>query len=121
MCREKEVFMTVLPSYSVKWHYDGVEYDVKVVSLEVRQCRNCQSIGLSDAAHTTINRELRLTAGILLPEEIAAGRESLGVGQKEFADMIGVHEANVRRYESGGQIQDRATDVKIRKFVDKKR
>ena len=47
-------------------------------------------------------------------EEIRQGREQLGLTQKQFANLLGVGEATVSRWETGAQIQQRALDRFLR-------
>ena len=51
---------------------------------------------------------------MLTPEEIREGREKLGLTQKQFANLLGVGEATVSRWETGAQIQQRAMDRFLR-------
>src|SRR5437762_341779 len=53
-------------------------------------------------------------ARLLAPEEIRAGRERLALTQKQFANLLGVGEATVSRWETGAQIQQRAMDRFLR-------
>jgi len=61
-------------------------------------------------ADTRLRREARL----LTPEEIREGREKLGLTQRQFANLLGVGEATVSRWETGAQIQQRAMDRFLR-------
>jgi putative zinc finger/helix-turn-helix YgiT family protein len=65
---------------------------------------------LPTPADTRLRREARL----LTPEEIREGREKLGLTQKQFANLLGVGEATVSRWETGVQIQQRAMDRFLR-------
>jgi putative zinc finger/helix-turn-helix YgiT family protein len=56
----------------------------------------------------------RRAAGLLAPEEIRQGREKLGLTQKQFANLLGVGEATVSRWETGAQIQQCAMDRFLR-------
>jgi putative zinc finger/helix-turn-helix YgiT family protein len=47
-------------------------------------------------------------------EEIRQGREKLALTQKQFANLLGVGEATVSRWETGAQIQQRAMDRFLR-------
>jgi transcriptional regulator with XRE-family HTH domain len=56
----------------------------------------------------------RREARLLTPDEIRDGREKLGLTQKQFANLLGVGEATVSRWETGAQIQQRAMDRFLR-------
>jgi DNA-binding transcriptional regulator YiaG len=59
---------------------------------------------------------LRATAGLLQPGEIRAGREALGLTQKELANYLQIAEATLSRWETGAQIQQRSLDKLLRGF-----
>jgi DNA-binding transcriptional regulator YiaG len=63
-----------------------------------------------DAANRRITAELRKQLGLLLPDEIRARREGLGLTQTELAGLLGIAEATLSRWETGSQIQQRAFD-----------
>ena len=56
----------------------------------------------------------RREARLLAPEEIREGREKLALTQKQFANLLGIGEATVSRWETGAQIQQRAMDRFLR-------
>ena len=56
----------------------------------------------------------RREARLLTPDEIRDGREKLGLTQKQFANLLGVGEATVSRWETGAQVQQRAMDRFVR-------
>ena len=45
-------------------------------------------------------------------------RESLGLTQKQLANLLRVADATVSRWETGGQIQQRSMDLLLRAFSD---
>jgi putative zinc finger/helix-turn-helix YgiT family protein len=51
---------------------------------------------------------------LLSTEDIRQGRDRLGLTQKQFANLLGVGEATVSRWETGAQIQQRAMDRFVR-------
>jgi HTH-type transcriptional regulator/antitoxin MqsA len=61
-----------------------------------------------------ISAAFRRQARLLTPEEICQGREKFGLTQKEFAHLLGVGEPTISRWETGGQIQQRAMDRFLR-------
>jgi putative zinc finger/helix-turn-helix YgiT family protein len=80
----------------------------------VPQCANCQTISIDDGADQQISAAFRRAARLLAPEDIREGREKLGLTQKEFANLLGVGESTVSRWETGAQIQQRALDRFLR-------
>jgi putative zinc finger/helix-turn-helix YgiT family protein len=75
---------------------------------------NCQAVSIDDEADRQISAAFRREARLLAPEEIREGREKLGLTQKQFANLLGVCEATVSRWETGAQIQQRAMDWFLR-------
>jgi putative zinc finger/helix-turn-helix YgiT family protein len=84
---------------------DGRAYRVEVPALTVPQCGHCQAVSIDDEADQQISAAFRREARLLTPEEIRQGREKLGLTQKQFAHLLGVGEATISRWETGGQIQ----------------
>jgi putative zinc finger/helix-turn-helix YgiT family protein len=75
---------------------------------------NCQALSIDDEADHQICAAFRCEARLLAPEEIREGREKLALTQKQFANLLGVGEATVSRWETGTQIQQRALDRFLR-------
>lgn len=94
--------------------HDGRFYTVDVPSLKTPRCRNCLEIVLDDAANLQISDSFRRQLGVLAPEQIRKDRERLRRTQGELAAMLGVAEATLSRWESGGQIQQIAMDRLLR-------
>jgi putative zinc finger/helix-turn-helix YgiT family protein len=105
--------LATLP-YAITIEHDGRAYRVEIPALTVPQCTNCQSISIDDEADQQISAAFRREARLLTPEEIRLGREKLGLTQKQFANLLGVGEATVSRWETGAQIQQRAMDRFLR-------
>src|SRR5260370_7978988 len=106
-CGQKAMQLAKL-SYATTIEHDGRAYRVEVPGLTVPQCSNCQAISIDDEADQQISAAFRRAAGLLAPEEIRQGREKLGLTQKQFANLLGLGEATVSRWETGAQIQHRA-------------
>jgi putative zinc finger/helix-turn-helix YgiT family protein len=100
--------------YTTTIEHDGRAYQVEVPALTVPQCGHCQSISIDDEADRQISAAFRRQARLLAPEEIRQGREKLELTQKELANLLGVGEATVSRWETGAQIQQRAMDRFLR-------
>jgi putative zinc finger/helix-turn-helix YgiT family protein len=102
--------------YSVEMDHDGRSYTITIPQLEVLECESCKNRVLTDDAHKRIANALRREASLLTPEEIRASRETLGLTQKQLATYLKVAESTVSRWETGGQIQQRAMDLLLRLF-----
>lgn len=76
-----------------------------------KRCGKCGEKSIRLAAD---QRRLPREARLLAPNEIRLGREKLGLTQKEFANLLGVGESTISRWETGAQIQQRAMDRFLR-------
>ena len=112
-CGQKAMRLATV-AYATTIEHDGRSYRVELPTLTVPQCGNCHAISIDDEADQEISAAFRREARLLAPEEIRQGREKLGLTQKEFANLLGVGEATVSRWETGAQIQQRAMDRFLR-------
>jgi putative zinc finger/helix-turn-helix YgiT family protein len=112
-CGNKAMHLATV-MYATTIEHDGRAYRVEIPTLTVPQCTNCQAISIDDEADQQISAAFRHVANLLAPEEIRQGREQLGLTQKQFANLLGVGEATVSRWETGAQIQQRAMDRFLR-------
>jgi putative zinc finger/helix-turn-helix YgiT family protein len=94
--------------YSMEMDHDGRPYMVEVKGLPLLRCDQCGAKLLPDSSLEIMENELRRMAGLLMPAEITKHRERLSLSQKEFAWLLGIAPATVSRWETGGQIQQRA-------------
>src|SRR5438105_12389096 len=108
-CCQKRMHLATV-AYTTTIEHDGRTYRVEIPALTVPQCGNCQALSIDDEADQQISAAFRRAAGLLAPEEIRQSREKLGLTQKQFANLLGVGEATVSRWETGAQIQQRAMD-----------
>jgi len=101
---------------SERFTYDGDRGPILVEAKDVpmQVCDACgETFTGPDAArirHHAICRAL----GLLTPEEIKALRERLGKTQQEFAELTGIGEATISRWERGRLLQNRANDNFLR-------
>jgi putative zinc finger/helix-turn-helix YgiT family protein len=112
-CGHTEMRLAKVP-YATTIEHDGRAYRVEIPVLTVPQCGNCQAISIDDEADHQISAAFRREAKLLAPEAIREGREALALTQKQFANLLGVGEATVSRWETGAQIQQRAMDRFLR-------
>ena len=115
-CRERAVYPVTLDTYTTELDHDGRKYPISVINFPVARCEKCGSIILDDAANRRLSDALRSAAGLLQPAEIRAGREALGLTQKELANYLQIAEATLSRWETGAQIQQRSLDKLLRGF-----
>ena len=104
--------------YEAEVEHDGRSYRVCLPNLELHRCSACGFTIIDDVGNRAISAELRRVAGLLQPEEIRKDREALGLTQKQLAGYLRVAEATLSRWETGGQIQQRALDHLLRAFFD---
>ncbi|HLN29763.1 MAG TPA: type II TA system antitoxin MqsA family protein [Gemmataceae bacterium] len=112
-CGQKAIRLATIP-YATTIEHDGRTYQVEIAAFTVPQCANCQAISIDDEADHQISAAFRREAQLLAPEEIRQGREKLALTQKQFANLLGVGESTVSRWETGAQIQQRAMDRFVR-------
>ena len=107
-------------SIATEWHRDSFEYgtgDSAVmleVDLPVRRCGACDLEFLDHEGerrrHAAVCRHL----GLLSPAEIAAIRKTHRLSRAAFAEVTGLGEATLGRWENGAVIQNRANDRYLR-------
>jgi putative zinc finger/helix-turn-helix YgiT family protein len=102
--------------YSTVVQYDGRGYTVELPEFRVPRCKNCGAMVFDDPANDQITDALRRQVGLLSPDRIRSNRESLGLTQRDFANLLGVGESTVSRWETGSQIQQRSLDRLMRLF-----
>lgn len=112
-CGQKAMQLVTVP-YTTTIEHHGRAYRVEVAALTVPRCANCQALSIDDEADRQISVAFRREARLLSPEDICVGREKLGLIQKDFANLLGVGESTVSRWETGTQIQQRALDRFLR-------
>jgi putative zinc finger/helix-turn-helix YgiT family protein len=102
--------------YTIRIDHDGRKYDVSIPALSVPKCGNCGAISIDADAEKQISDAFHKQARLLTPEEILQGREALGLTQKEMADLLGIADATLSRWETGIQVQQRSFDKFLRAF-----
>ena len=70
---------------------------------------------IPDFDYTIINPKRRLTSIKQLGNRLRALRESIGISQAKFADVIGSTQSSINRYENG---QATPTVELLRKYAD---
>jgi putative zinc finger/helix-turn-helix YgiT family protein len=115
-CKSKSMHLTA-DRYAADIKHDGRTFHIDIPRLSLYRCDNCpNSVVLTDEADEIVGVELRRVANLLQPDEIKEIRKRHGLSQKELADLFGIGEATVCRWEKGTQIQQRAFDKMLRAF-----
>lgn len=78
------------------------------------ECENCGEQLLSAALDSKLEELSMVRQGLLLPTQIKAIREKLGLTQVEMAERLGVGEKTYTRWESGRSMQNKSSDNLIR-------
>ena len=84
------------------------------VSLPIRQCSSCDFEFLDDEAERLKHNAVCEHFGVLTPAEIRRIRESYGMTRAAFAQVTGLGEATLNRWENGIMIQTLANDRYLR-------
>jgi putative zinc finger/helix-turn-helix YgiT family protein len=115
VCGEKAVHQ-VSEDYSTVLEHDGRRYPTELTDASLYKCQACGATLLLDETRERLAKALHEAAGLLLPEQIRAHRNELGLMQTELAGYLNVSESTVSRWETGAQIQQRAMDTLLRLF-----
>lgn len=78
------------------------------------ECENCGQQMLPAALDQKLEELSLLRQGLLLPAQIKAIREKLGLTQTAMAERLGVGEKTYTRWESGRSMQNKSSDNLIR-------
>lgn len=84
------------------------------VNLPVRICSSCGFEFLDHEAEILKHEAVCVHLGVLSPKEIRAIREAYGLSRSEFAQVTGLGEATLNRWENGIKIQTLANDRYLR-------
>jgi len=81
-----------------------------------RSASSAARVFFQDLADEQISAALRSHLGLLTPAEIRRALRTLGMQQKTLAACLGIAEATLSRWLSGGLIQSRAMDNLLRVY-----
>ena len=115
-CREKRV-AEIRERYDVTVEYDARHYEISIPDLTLLKCEACGNRVLPDAADDSVSDAIRVAAGLLTPIDMSSKRFGLALTQKDLADLINIPESICARWESGGLIQQRHSDLLLRSVL----
>jgi len=107
-------------SVTTEWHRDSFEYGtadsavVLEVDLPVRRCGACDIEFLDHEGERRRHEAVCRHLGVLSPAEISGLRKGLGMSRAAFAELTGLGEVILGRWENGAVIQNRANDRYLR-------
>lgn len=78
------------------------------------ECENCGQQMIPAALNRKLEELSMTRQGLLLPSQIKAIREKLGLSQTAIAERLGVGEKTYTRWESGRSMQNKSSDNLIR-------
>jgi putative zinc finger/helix-turn-helix YgiT family protein len=111
-CHSSRLTRDIQPE-SFSYRSGGVDYPVNA-SYHIYRCLDCGETIMDadgeDARHDAICKAM----GRLTPREILTMRKALRLSQREFADLSGLGEASIGRWEAGELIQSESNDNLLR-------
>ncbi len=105
-------------AYQARVKHDGRLYEIPIPELHAPRCAACGELIFGNDTDEQINLALRAHLGLLQAAEIRAGREKLGLTQRQLADTLGMASESISRWETGLLIQSRASDNLLRLFFE---
>lgn len=107
-------------SVTTYWYHDTFKYgsgDSAValhVDLPVRRCGMCHLEFLDHEGEQLRHEAVCRHLGVLSPADISGIRKSFGMTRAAFADVSGLGEATLNRWENGAVVQNLANDHYLR-------
>lgn len=102
------------------WYHDTFTYGsgdtaaTLEADLPVRRCGACDFEFLDHEGERLQHEAVCRHLGVLTPAEIRAIRGLAGMNRAEFAELSGLGEATLNRWENGAVVQNRANDRYLR-------
>lgn len=82
--------------------------------IPVDVCVECGFASLGHEAEVLLHEAVCMHRGVLTPREVRAVRERHGLSRAAFAEVSGLGEATLHRWENGIHLQNRANDRYLR-------
>jgi hypothetical protein len=114
-CRKHEVYPTTI-AYETDRTHDGRVYHLELSQMICPKCRACGELAFSLNESDQIEDALRVKVGLLMPDEVRARRDLLGLTPEELSRRIGYPDETVGRIEERFLIQSRALDNMLRLY-----
>lgn len=107
-----------LITHQFEYTVDDKPITVEAQRVPVEVCNSCNETFFGpDAARIEHDAACR-TLELLTPDQIRAIRESLGTTQEEFAELTGIGQATISRWERGRLLQNRSHDRYLRLLAE---
>ena len=84
------------------------------VNVPIETCGECGSGFLGHEAERLMHEAVCIHHGVLTPREVRTVRERHGLSRAAFAEISGLGEATLHRWENGIHLQNRANDRYLR-------
>src|SRR6266496_2652893 len=95
---------TVWPAtiaYQNQFKLEGQLHHICTPELVVPRCQECGELSFDNDTEAQINRAVRTQLHMLLPEQIRANRQALGLSVPELASKLGVAPEALDDWEAG--------------------
>jgi putative zinc finger/helix-turn-helix YgiT family protein len=114
-CAAEKVFPEKI-TYETTLRYEGRNYQLVVAEVPALKCKDCGETLLNNESDDFLARAFRDELKLLQPENIREGRKLWNLNQREFAEVLGVAEESISRWETGAQMQSRVVDKIMRVY-----
>ena len=84
------------------------------IAAEVFACTTCGFQWTDSDAEVARHDAVCRYLGVLTPGDVRRGRQQAGLTQVQLAQLTGIGEASIKRWESGSLIQNRSHDLLLR-------
>ena len=97
-----------------EYEAEGQAMQISAENVPVKACPACGEIFSGPEAGRIRDDAIRQALKVLMPEEIRALREGLGLTRTEFAHLTAIDQVHLAQWEQGQMIQSRAMDLYLR-------
>ena len=112
LCDSAGVTTTIQPHF---FNYGSGELKAEIsVDAHVRRCSSCDFDYLDHETENLKQAAICQHLGVLSPDEIRSARRACGMSRRKFAQVTGLDEASIHRWENGLNIQLPAYDRYLR-------
>ncbi len=98
---------------TIAWGKGEKAVDIHMV-IPVERCTGCGEEFTGPEAETIQHEAICRHMGVLAPSEIRAIREDAGYSRSAFAQLTGLGESSLQRWEDGDEVQQPAIDRLLR-------